>query len=765
MSIYALRAFDRRQIFRFFVDGRLLTRYRGWQGYDENESGSVHAMLAAYGLMFDNFDLSQGLRAGYLRQLHKACTVNVGMRNVKSSPGDLRYLESAYTFHAGVTTLDSLHELFELRRGDRSPLFFTRGYDKTAEELDVHQVYKAIQDLGELKFRPWYPRLTKRQKESLDQNGTRIFDCSFEEFYQTKHDIQMQYALRLDEIIMEFNTTMATAVEEDDKLLAISKIIRKLELLHAFPDGNGRTYVSALMNHLLLYYGFDPAILFNPNWDAELSYREWAEEMRRGMDNTRTLLRNPHLRLHNFSIDDADPDSITTFLGMTAEFAVRLDRLCERMQTPLSRPQAADRSLSVQRFLHLLRRCHPLLVREEEDGVLVSDLFDPETGTLSATLDGSDPALTQDDLAALHVLRHIHGDLILGGPHLCRLDGLDNLRSISGALILKEGGVEALNGFARLEIAGEITLSAMSRLTSINGFNSLLSVRDGIRIAANPRLTDINGFNALASVGASLTIFDNACLSFINGFNALRQITRGSLEIIRNPALFRVNGLQFLESISQSLTISEALSLTDFGFLAALKQARHVTITETGLSDGISLRRLFRTTPNFPGAIKITSNPKLTHVQFLAGLQSTGSSFYLHLNRLVSLDGLDSLENVGGSFTLSANELTDLSPLARLKQVDGILSLSRNHLHSLKGLDSLESVRTANWGGTLLSIKLNDNRDPDGRISLTDISALANVKERSGHLILIADETHGYAHQPARDSAYFSNKLDVIRQG
>lgn len=766
MSVHALRAFDRRQIFRFFIDGRLLTRYRGWLGYEANEPGSVPAMLRAYCLMLDNFDLSQGLRAGYLKQLHKACTLNVGMRNPKTAPGDMRYLESAYTLHAGITTLDSLRELFDLRRNDQSPLFFTEGYDKTVEELDVQQVYKAIQDLGELKYRPWYPRLTEQQANVLDTNGTRIFHCTFEEFYRTKLDIQLQYAVRVDAILDEFNTGMPAAATDDAKLLAISKVVRKLELLHPFPDGNGRTFVSALMNHLLLYHGFLPAICLNPNWDAELSYREWVDEMKRGMDNTRLLLRNPRMRLHTYSIDDADENSIAAFQEMTAEFGKKLDALCERLRkaAPAAEAGPADAAPRTQGLLRLLRRCDPALVREEEGGILLSDAYDPRTGTLSASLDCSGPGITDDDIAALAPLRHIHGDLTIGGGGITRLDALDGLRSVSGTITLTALAVETLSGFSRLETAGAIDIGGLAGLTGINGFNSLLAVSGDVRIAGHPRLLDINGFNTLATVGGSLVIADNRRLCGINGFNALRQVERGSLEIRGSKALAQVNGMRLLQRVGGGPVIADCRDLQDFSFLGALEQVRHVTISGTGLRDGSPLRRLFGRQPAFPGYIKITGNAGLADVRFLAGLQSVASSLHLHQNRLASLDGLEALEQVGASFTLSANDLTDLSPLARLKSIEGVLSLSKNRLSSLKGLESLEFIRTIAWDGAPLSIKLSGNRDADGNILLTDISALTNLKAADGHLVIMVDEPGQFTRRPADDSAYCGNRIDIVRQ-
>ena len=72
----------------------------------------------------------------------------------------------------------------------------------------------------------------------------------------------------------EYNTEIKQVSTDQEILMAISRVVRNLEMLHPFPDGNGRTFVSILMNHLLLYNGFLAAILADPNIDIELSVKK-----------------------------------------------------------------------------------------------------------------------------------------------------------------------------------------------------------------------------------------------------------------------------------------------------------------------------------------------------------------------------------------------------------------------------------------------------------------------------------------------------------
>lgn len=296
----------------------------GWRLSEEREPGFVTAMLAAWELILDNFDLSGGVKAGYIKRLHKACTLNVRMLNPKSSPGDLRYLDSMIMFHAHAVTPAGLEQLFTWRRGDGAPMFYEPGYDRPAEDLDPEEVLQAIRRERRLTFRPWYPRVGDEEAEYLDRKGTMAFTGSFADFYRTKQAIQIAFAVRLDAILAEFNAAIARAEGAAAKLSAITCFIRQLEILHAFPDGNGRTYVSALMNHLLLYHGFYPAILYDKDVNIAISSDEWISAVEEGGENTRRLLEDPEARIHGYSILDSADLDLTDFRRLSEPLACKL---------------------------------------------------------------------------------------------------------------------------------------------------------------------------------------------------------------------------------------------------------------------------------------------------------------------------------------------------------------------------------------------------------------------------------------------------------
>jgi UDP-N-acetylmuramoyl-tripeptide--D-alanyl-D-alanine ligase len=327
-SIKVLKDFDKSQLWRFFVDGRLHKKYNGWVGYEAGEKGSIQALLNGFSFMLDNFDLSTGLKGTYLRELHKVCMLNVGTSNLKSSPGDIRYLNSGIPFFAKSTTYEHLLEVFEMRTDDGTALFNHQKYAKTANELDVKEIYAFMLKQGKINYRNWYPNLDNIQQNALEGKD------SLHAFYEAKHTVQILIISKMEDIIERYNQNIQQAKTEDEKLAVIALVPREMELLHPFPDGNSRTFSCITLTHLLLYHGLKPALLENPNLDNEVSLSQWIVEIKKGMDRTKELLLEPNKRMFEYSILDMTKRDRDKFLGMAAELINKIETQKEIYLTP-----------------------------------------------------------------------------------------------------------------------------------------------------------------------------------------------------------------------------------------------------------------------------------------------------------------------------------------------------------------------------------------------------------------------------------------------
>ncbi len=318
MNLNILKKFDKNQLFRLFIDGRLQSKYDGWRGYENMESGSTQSMLNAFSFMIDNFELNNALNANYILKLHKIAMFNVKTKNIKSSPGDLRYLNSGMPFFKKSTTLEHIQEVLDLRYNDNTIVFNTPKFKKKAEELNADELFSYLQKENKLNYKPWYPNITQEMQDALDGQH------SLSEFYESKNYIQIKFANQIDKIVKEFNDSIKISDNENEKIYIISKIVRNLELLHPFPDGNCRVFANVLLNHLLLYYGIYPSLLNNPNLDGECSYEQFSDEIKLGIKNTKTLLKIPSAKVFNYSIDSASKSDKEKFSNMSKELITKI---------------------------------------------------------------------------------------------------------------------------------------------------------------------------------------------------------------------------------------------------------------------------------------------------------------------------------------------------------------------------------------------------------------------------------------------------------
>lgn len=367
-------------------------------------------------------------------------------------------------------------------------------------------------------------------------------------------------------------------------------------------------------------------------------------------------------------------------------------------------PAAFD-SPPVRRLMADLQR-HDLCPVLEHDGRLYSPCFDPLTGTLTVdtlSFRGAPPE-------GMACVRRIHGNVRIQAAGDGDCSALDAVGVITGALDIS-GAMPSLTGFAALAEVGQLVIERLPDLAAVSAFPELRVIKADLRISHCPQLGDIAGLDRLREIG-------------------------GMLELGDLPAL------------------------RDIRFLRALETAAGVVIGKCPIEDAAPLRLLFERNPDFAGGIRITRTA-VTHVRFLSGLRSVGSSLYLSENAIDSIIGLEQLESVGASFTLAGNHLIDLTPLGRLRRVEGILSVSENNLASLAGLESLRRLRTKKWGDTPSTLRISGNP------RLTDISAIAGIEASDHYLVLHLDQTQSIKRTPPPEAPFYDNILQVqdVRSG
>lgn len=351
-------------------------------------------------------------------------------------------------------------------------------------------------------------------------------------------------------------------------------------------------------------------------------------------------------------------------------------------------------------------------------------------------------------------------------PLLCEIWAFGALK-IAHDIYLENLGIDNIDFLRSLfdcnpVYPGAVRIAEAARLNSLTGLDNLVSIGGDLTVS-HTGVRHINGLNLLERVEGKIQISHNTGLLTINGFTSLDSV-RGQIHITGNNVLATINGFNSLRRISEGdLLIDQCINLSVINGFCTLALVKNLVFDRLGITQADFLYLLFKRQPDFKGSIKIVYC-QLESVSCFSHLRSVGSSFYLHGNKLHDLRGLENLQTVGASLSLGGNQLTDISHLSGLRKINGILNLSTNRLTTLHGLENLQTVKTTRWNSELLTIKFEGNKNKNGTSSLTDISALANVREAEGNLILYADAGQVYIKPPDENSAYYSNTITVIEK-
>ena len=327
------------------------------------------------------------------------------------------------------------------------------------------------------------------------------------------------------------------------------------------------------------------------------------------------------------------------------------------------------------------------------------------------------------DLSGLSFLTQINGLLHLQVSDLASLDGLQNIQSIGGSLIIDrmQNSVDNSNltdiSFPALQsVGGDIScytnhitniqtisfpaLTAVTRaisfkssfqipstnylkistssLTSIN-FQSLQHINEYFSINNCTNLTDIN-FTALQDVDSYVSIDNNSALQNLNGLSALSSIG-GNFTVSSNSSLQNLNGLSALSSISGHLTVSSNSSLQNINGLSVLSSiSDNLTV-----SSNSSLQNLngLSALGSVGGSLKITGNDNLTDIGAMSSV-SIGTGLFIEDNRkLNDLSAFNGLTSVHGDLVITNNGTygggtMTIDNFTSLQSISGFLQLGEN---------------------------------------------------------------------------------------
>lgn len=315
--------------------------------WEETERGSIVAVMCAYAYVIPLIESKSRFGLEQIQTIHRLCTQNVQLQTAnlpqgvsESAAGNFRgfgpwvgTLFGCFGIDKQTSTEKGLLELLDAHaKGDC--------HCETPYQQNINnptQIYHAFaspyryflvsgyragfswEDLNNLQ-----DKIERENTIIAEQNATIAPPSRLtmgERQYLT-YSINAELNRWRANLTHKLETVFATFYAEidalsdsamDDKLFAIVRFVQRLERIHPFWDGNLRTFCMVLLNALLMQYGFEPALLENPNQFDGFSVAELVLKVKEGIRRSETLLA--YVRE---SVDSSNQSLITE----TASYAV-----------------------------------------------------------------------------------------------------------------------------------------------------------------------------------------------------------------------------------------------------------------------------------------------------------------------------------------------------------------------------------------------------------------------------------------------------------
>lgn len=209
----------------------------------------------------------------------------------------------------------------------------------------------------------------------------------------------------------------------------------------------------------------------------------------------------------------------------------------------------------------------------------------------------------------LHITHGSFYGLRIAHTPVINLNGLANLSSIQGYMILEDNPNITSIGMTHLTTASGFLFSNMPNLTSIAGLTNTLTNAnigtfwmintgitdltgmEGVAAAANfylwsnPNLTSLHGLENLSgNIAGGISIHDDPVLSDVSALSNISSISDGTLEFDNNPSLTNLVGIGNITEIGRGLWINYNTNLTSLADLNA-----NLIIQNNGNTDSVRI--------------------------------------------------------------------------------------------------------------------------------------------------------------------------------
>jgi hypothetical protein len=249
-----------------------------------------------------------------------------------------------------------------------------------------------------------------------------------------------------------------------------------------------------------------------------------------------------------------------------------------------------------------------------------------------------------------------------------------------------------------------------------------VEVQGALQLYGSP-YEDLSIFARLESVELDLTVFNNKELETLRGLHNLRRVGM-QLTLTVSPKLESLEGLDRLEEVEEELFIG----LSELRTLAGMPRLERVGVLSVAHSHHLEGLDSFTRAFAITRGLSIVSCQRLKSLEAIEDLELQDGALILVVNapRLTGLQGLEGLTTTGGVLVWENAILHDLSALRSVKAIHGGLIIDENP--RIRDLGSLQQVKEIRG-----RLAINDNA------TLADISALFGVEVYGGFTADVVD--------------------------
>lgn len=186
-------------------------------------------------------------------------------------------------------------------KGERTATWFAPEKEKD-ESISKSSEKKEIDDV------------LRRAKSSLKQ-GCGLLFFSPNAYTTTDRTLFSSHLQCLvSEALTRYYRDIRQAKTFDDKLIALSYLIKHCAWTHPFSDGNNRVFVNILLALLCLQQGILPGIFFNPNIFEGMSIKELCGRLKDAFATSQQILKDPNATVFEYSNAKLAPKMKEKFL-------------------------------------------------------------------------------------------------------------------------------------------------------------------------------------------------------------------------------------------------------------------------------------------------------------------------------------------------------------------------------------------------------------------------------------------------------------------